>query len=232
VPVALSGFGFVPGATTVQVTGGQIAVAGVVVPDTVSLTANFSITGGATTSAPNVTVTTARGTSNSVAFNLYSVASAPLQLGAAHGGSGGSAYSLDCAGSSVAVGLNVRGGSNVDQIQVICQTVTGSTRTFGAAILTGAAGGTGGSPATLSCPAGYVLTGLTGRIGSGGSGLNDQIAGMCSPIGGGASVITASVGSVFGGSVAYSESCAAGLVMTGIQGGAGNLVDRTQIKCR
>jgi hypothetical protein len=128
--------------------------------------------------------------------------------------------------------LNVQGGSNVDQIQVICQTVTGAARTFGPATTTAAVGGSGGSPATLACPAGYVMIGLTGRIGNGGSGVNDMIAVFCGPIGGGATVTTQSVGSNFSGSIAYGAACPLGLAVTGIQGGAGNLVDRTQIKCR
>ena len=103
---------------------------------------------------------------------------------------------------------------------------------LGTVTTTGTAGGFGGNAFTLGCPAGYVMTGLTGRIGNGGSGLNDQIAAVCSPIAGGASTTTSSVGSNFGGSIGYTETCPAGLVMVGIQGGAGNLVDRTQIRCR
>jgi hypothetical protein len=115
---------------------------------------------------------------------------------------------------------------------VICQTVTGAGRTLGPQTFTATAGGTGGTPATLSCPANYVLTGLTGFIGTGGSGLNDQIAGLCTSIDRSATSTTGAVGAVNQGAVPYSASCPVGLVVTGIQGGAGNLVDRTQIKCR
>ena len=232
IPVVLGGSRFVTGNTTVSASGGQISAANVVVQDAATLTGSFNIAGGAATATANVTVTTPQGTSNAIPFDVYSVGTAPLQLGAANGGSGGGAYSLDCPAGSVATGLNAHGGSNVDQIQVICQAVTGVNRTFGAATTTGTAGGTGGSPASLTCPANFVLTGLTGFVGAGTGGVNDMIAGICSPIGGGSTTLTASVGSQFGTSVAYSTSCPAGMVVTGIQGGAGSLVDRTQIKCR
>ncbi|HTE44348.1 MAG TPA: Ig-like domain-containing protein [Gemmatimonadaceae bacterium] len=233
VPVTLAGGSFAIGTTTVGVSGGNIGVANTVVHNADTLTVDFNIAGGAPTSTPNVTVTTALGTSNAFAFGLFSVGTAPLQLGAANGGGGGNAYSLDCLAGSVGTGLNVRGNVNIDQIQVVCQTVTGPTRTFGPQTTTGTAGAAGGNgPFALSCPADFVLTGLTGRIGNGGGGLNDQIAGICSPVGGGATFTTDPVGSNNANSIFYSTSCPVGLVLTGITGGAGNLVDRTQIKCR
>lgn len=232
IPVVLTGSRFVVGSTTVSAVGAQITPANFVAQDAATLVGNFDITGGAATATANLTVTTPQGTSNAIPFQVYSVGSAPVQLGAANGGTGGGAYSLDCPAGAVATGLNVRGGSNVDQIQVICQTVTGANRSFGTATTTGTAGGGGGSPASLTCPANFVLTGLSGFVGAGSGGLNDMIAGLCTPVGGGQAAITASVGSQFSTSVAYSTSCPAGMVVTGIQGGAGNLVDRTQIKCR
>src|SRR5262249_55380666 len=122
-------------------------------------------------------------------------------------------------------------GTSLDNIQVICQPITGN-RAFGQATTTAAVGGGGGNPATLSCPAGYVMTGLTGRVGNGGTSVNDQIAAVCDAVNGGPQQVTASVGGVNGGSIGYFTTCLPGLVVVGIQGGAGNLVDRTQIKCR
>ena len=232
IPVVLSGSRFVTGSTTVAATGAPISPVNFVAQDVATLTGSFNITGGAATATASITVTTPQGTSNAIPFQVYSVGTAPLQLGAANGGTGGGTYSLDCPVGSVATGLNVHGGSNVDQIQVICQTVTGVNRTFGSATTTATAGGSGGSPAALTCPANFVLTGLTGFVGAGTGGVNDMIAGICSPIGGGQTTVTASVGSQFATSVAYSTSCPAGMVVTGIQGGAGSLVDRTQIKCQ
>ena len=232
VPFTLTGTDFVIGGTTVAVTGGQVVPTGVVVRSAVSLDGSFTIAGGAGTSTETITITTAFGTSNGLSLVVGGVGGAPLQLGAANGGGGGTPYSLDCPVGAIATGLNVRGGANVDNIQVICQTVTGAQRTFGAATFTGSAGGGGGSPVTLACPANYVLVGLTGRIGNGGSGLNDEITGICSPLNGGQTVNTGTVGSNFSGSIGYTATCPVGLAVSGIQGGAGNLVDRTQIKCR
>ncbi|MEO7084666.1 MAG: hypothetical protein ABI442_11230 [Gemmatimonadaceae bacterium] len=62
--------------------------------------------------------------------------------------------------------------------------------------------------------------------------MNDMIARVCSPLFGGSMAATASVGSVFSGSIAYTATCPVGLALVGIQGGAGSLLDRTQIKCK
>lgn len=232
VPFALTGTGFVIGGTTIQVTGGIVAPSSFSIQGTGIITGTFDVAGGGGTSTEQITVTTAAGTSNALALEVAGVGAATVQTGSSNGGGGGTPYSLDCPAGTIGTGLNVRGGSNVDQIQLICQPVTGAARTFGAAVFTGTAGGTGGSPNTLACPANYVLVGLTGHIGNGGSGLNDEITGICGPLNGGATVNTGTVGSVFSGSIAYTATCPAGLVVAGIQGGAGNLVDRTQIKCR
>src|SRR5205823_5082340 len=101
------------------------------------LSGNLNITGGGSSSTENIAVATANGTSNSLPFTVYSVAGAPQYLGTAHGGIGGTQYSLDCPTAAVATGLNVHGGSSVDAIQVICQTVTGTSRTYGSATVTG-----------------------------------------------------------------------------------------------
>jgi hypothetical protein len=83
------------------------------------------------------------------------------------------------------------------------------------------------------CPSDHILVGLTGRIGNGGFGLNDMIGGVCAPVtGSGQLTYTQTVGSTFAGSVAYTSLCEAGLAVTGLRGGAGSLVDRTQIVCR
>lgn len=232
VPFVLSGTEFAIGGTTVAVTGGLITPSGISVQATTVIVGTLDIVGGGGSSTELITVTTAAGTSNGLQLEVAGVGNAKTQVGASNGGGGGTPYTIDCPAGAIATGLNVRGGSNVDQVQVICQTVTGAARTFGQQTTTGAVGGTGGSPVTLACPANYVLIGLTGRIGSGGGGLNDQIAGVCGPLNNGASVITQSVGSIFSGSIGYTTTCPAGLAVAGLQGGAGNLVDRTQIRCR
>jgi Bacterial Ig-like domain (group 1)/Bacterial Ig-like domain (group 2) len=232
VPFTLLGTGFLEAATTVSVTGGQVAVVGAFLSAFNTMTGSFVIPGGISTSVQSITASTAYGPSNALPIQIASVGGATLQLGPSNGGGGGSAYSLDCPAGAVATGLNVRGGSNVDNIQVICQTVTGPARLFGQPTTTGAVGGGGGTPATLACPAGLIMVGLTGAVGSGSGGVNDAIAAVCAALDGGAGVTTPSVGTVFPTSITYTATCPVGLAMTGIQGSAGNLVDRTQIKCR
>ena len=232
VPFLLTGNGMVSGGTNIRVTGGQLTATNVSVQSAIAASGVFSINGGIATSVQNVSYTTALGTSNALSIETASVGGATLRLGASNGGSGGSPFTLDCPTGAIATGLNVRSGNSVDQIQVICQTVTGANRAFGSATFTDTAGGTGGSPATVTCPANYVMVGVTGRIGNGGSDFNDQIAAVCAPIVGGATVTTASLGGVIAGSIAYTTTCPAGLAVTGIQGSSGVYVDRTQIKCR
>src|SRR5262249_46386892 len=137
---------------------------------------------------------------------------------------------LDCPAGAIATGINAAGGGNVDRIQLICQTVSGINRVFGPAITTGVAGGQGGNAAVIACPAGFpILVGLTGFLGSGGGPFNDQIRGICGAIDGAGTVQTqAAAGSANPGSVPYTATCPVGLALTGIQGGAGGLVDRTQ----
>lgn len=233
VPFTLTGSGFVPGSTTVVVTGGQITVSNVSVQSSTTISGYFNIPGGAATSAEQISVSTILGASNTLPLGVHAVGMAPPVNGTAQGGGGGTAFALDCPTGAVGTGLNVRGGANVDQVQLVCQTITGTARTFGTATFTAAAGGSGGSLYTLMCPTDQILVGLTGRIGNGGSGLNDMIGGVCAPVSGsGQGSYTQTVGSNFGGSVAYTSLCAPGLAVAGLRGGAGNLVDRTQIVCR
>ncbi len=226
------GFGFAVGATTVNLSGVQATVSNVAA-QAQSLSATLTIPGGAAGGIGTVSVTTPFGTSNTLPIEIAAVGSATLQLGSANGGGGGSPYSLDCPAGALATGINVDAGANVNTLQVICQPITGANRTFGAATTTGTVGVAGGSGFSLTCPANYVMTGLSGRIGNGGSGLNDQIAAVCDPVGpGGLQFVSQLVGSIFSGSIAYTTTCPPGLAVSGIQGGAGNLLDRTQIKCR
>jgi hypothetical protein len=226
------GFGFTVGATTVNFAGVQASVTGITAQGQ-ALSGTLSIPAGGAVGIGTVSVTTPFGTSNTLPIEIAGVGAATLQLGPPNGGSGGTPYSLDCPTGALATGINVNAGSNVNTLQVICQTITGATKVFGAATLTGTVGVIGGSPSSLTCPANFVMTGLSGRIGNGGSGVNDQIGVICDPVGpGGLQFISGLVGSIFSGSIAYQATCPSGLAVSGIQGGAGNLLDRTQIKCR
>jgi len=70
VSVTLAGTRFVSGATTVAVSGTGVTVSNVNVASATSLTADFVIAAGAATTARNVTVTTAGGTSGARTFTV------------------------------------------------------------------------------------------------------------------------------------------------------------------
>jgi hypothetical protein len=234
VPFTLTGSGFVAGSTTVVVTGGQITTSNVAVQNSTTITGYFNIPGGATSAAEQISVNTILGSSNLLPLGLHGVGTAPPVNGPAQGGGGGSPFALDCPSGSVATGIAGRHGDNIDSIQLICQTITGTGRTFGTPTFTALAGGGGGQSAyTLTCPSDHILAGLTGRIGNGGSGINDVIGGVCAPVtGSGQLSFTQTVGTNFSGSVAYTSLCEAGLAVAGLRGGAGSLLDRSQIVCR
>lgn len=147
------------------------------------------------------------------------------------GGSGGSPYSLACPPGSAATGIQGRAGSNVNQVQVRCQGIVDATLS-GASSTTTSAGGGGGSPYDLGCPAGYVVVGIRGRVGNGGAGIIDMLGVDCAAPAGGPTYTTASVGTIFGGSIEYSLRCPAGTIARGLQGRAGDLVDAIGLQCQ
>ncbi len=147
------------------------------------------------------------------------------------GGSGGSPYALACPPGSAATGILGRAGSNVNQVQVQCTGVVNGTLS-GASATTARAGGGGGSPYDLGCPAGYVVVGIRGRVGNGGAGVIDMLSVDCAAVSGGPTYTTASVGSTFGGSIEYSLRCPADTIVRGLQGRAGDLVDAIGLQCQ
>ncbi len=95
----------------------------------------------------------------------------------AFGGGGGGAFRLACGAGQAAVGVDVRAGAEIDQVEVICQQVglsvdRGSTphgfttRATGGQARTGTAGGGGGGQVTFVCPGGSFLHALQVRSGA------------------------------------------------------------------
>jgi hypothetical protein len=82
------------------------------------------------------------------------------------GGSGGSPYNLSCSEGYVLIGVNVRSGSLIDRLQGICSRVTSAGNWTGSRVVTGSAGGSGGSASYRLCPSGYAVNGFDGRSGS------------------------------------------------------------------
>jgi hypothetical protein len=70
VAVTLLGTNFIPGSTSVAISGGNVTVSSVTVTGPGTLLVNFAIASGAATGARNVTVTTSAGTSAPVAFTI------------------------------------------------------------------------------------------------------------------------------------------------------------------
>src|SRR5262249_15161316 len=76
------------------------------------------------------------------------------------GGTGGRPYNLHCGKDGVAIGVNVRAGSWIDNIELICAPVNGDGQ-LGDAYTAGSIGGQGGSVADTSwCPNGMVVGGM------------------------------------------------------------------------
>jgi hypothetical protein len=100
-----------------------------------------------------------------------------------------------------------------------------------AEFLTPAAGGQGGSDFSLSCNANEVMVGVTGRAGW----VVDRLAALCQAVDSngapaGATRQTAAAGGTGGN--AFTLRCPAGQAVAGIQGRAGQMVDRIQVSCR
>lgn len=136
------------------------------------------------------------------------------------------------------MGINVR-GANIDQVRLRCA-AAGQVQanafslfaTTGTVSLTRPVGGSGGSAAELPCPANHALRGVTGRLGRSGAGSVDRIRADCRKLLSTAISSTASLGSVFSGSISFSRSCPGDTVVTGLRGRAGSLIDQVQLVCQ
>ncbi len=95
----------------------------------------------------------------------------------------------------------------------------------------GAAGSEGGTPKTLNCPAGKVLTGVTGSAGT----LLDRIQIICSRVGqggnlSGAGAVPAAAGGT--GGRPFTRNCPRNFAVSAFRGHAGNVIDQLVIGCR
>ncbi|WP_437320160.1 hypothetical protein [Sorangium sp. So ce385] len=78
------------------------------------------------------------------------------------GGTGGAAdisYDIDCGSGNVALGVHGRSGGSLDSIGLMCAPLA-SDGTLGTAFQTLTAGGNGGSPGSVICPASQVMIGM------------------------------------------------------------------------
>jgi len=90
----------------------------------------------------------------------------PAQNTPIFGGSGGRGFSLSCGAGYVLTGLRGRTGTLVDRVGLLCRFVRADGTLGAETTRDREVGGTGGGPASRSCPPGQVVSGLTVRTGS------------------------------------------------------------------
>ena len=155
------------------------------------------------------------------------------------GASGGSPYLLECPEGSVATGLQGERSEFVTfigHLSVECTPLAMETFlfAFGEPTQTEDVGDTTAVPFSIQCADNAVMTGIVGQV----SNLNlwpVQLSIECTPVGGVASADTVTVeGTPMGvlGASAFSRSCPAGKVVTGLgPAGAGAFVDSIRLQC-
>ncbi|HLL55280.1 MAG TPA: M57 family metalloprotease [Myxococcaceae bacterium] len=147
------------------------------------------------------------------------------------GGLGGAPFADSCPAGYVATGIALRSGDWIDQIRLVCSELK-QDGTFGATAYTPVRGGSGGAPATGSCPQGQALTGA--MIGTNGQ-LVGRVGGRCGTVSrilGSSGGFDSTMGPYgWNGSQYFENACPAGTAITGIQGRVGSLVDNLGFIC-
>ena len=161
-----------------------------------------------------------------------------VQLTAKVGGNGGGPYTITCPADAAAIGLHVRlgtfatglGGASVD-----CESLVFGA--FGNASLSGTFSSTafssGNTPTTvvpLTCPAGALITGITGSTVVNFTTVIESLSIECTPIVPGPATIVGPAGT--GNTTPFTLFCPTGTVLTGLQGNADQLFDATQLRCQ
>ncbi|WP_437275361.1 hypothetical protein WME90_29415 [Sorangium sp. So ce375] len=154
--------------------------------------------------------------------------------GAGTGGTGGTgvdiSYDISCGNGNVAVGVHGRSGGSVDQIGLICAPLA-SDGTLGTAFQTVTAGGNGGSPGSVICPASQVLVGINIWVDS----LVYRVELLCQTIEEWkASDSNINVGPGIGNmhSTGFAVKCSKGSAIGQITGDADELVRSVNPRCR
>jgi hypothetical protein len=166
-----------------------------------------------------------------VAVRIFGQPGPPLVVGPV-GGPGGSAFGpISCAAGSVGTRFTGRAGDDIDQTNLWCSPVSGTT--LGPPALAGGVGGTGGLPYDLSCPTGSALTGVHGTSGIARAGVHviDSLGVQCTNLGTGDPYTSPTVG-IPSDTQPFALACPAGMVVKGIEGGQGSLLDRISIRCQ
>jgi hypothetical protein len=152
------------GATAVNVAGGGVNVSNVVVVNSTTITATFTITAGAAATARNVTVVTPGGTSGAVQFTVL-VAPAPTLTSIAPNVHvrGGGAFTVTLTGTNFLPGATVTAGANITVGTVTVNSATQITTTFsiGGGAALGPRSVTVTTAGGVSGPVTFTVAGLT-----------------------------------------------------------------------
>lgn len=142
------------------------------------------------------------------------------------GGSSGNGFNLDCGANMSLIGIQGKSGSLIDSVQGVCAQFNADGSQHGRNVLTGKAGGTGGTNYFLQCPNGTTVTGLTGHADS----YVNHISLRC----GAAMTITGSAGnqSVVGRGSFFALRCPVGNDARLMRGRAGIWVDAIGLGCK
>lgn len=153
------------------------------------------------------------------------------------GGSGGGSFLAYCPRGTYLIGVAGRTGAWIDAIQPVCAAWNSSAQAFDPPIYGSAAGGSGGGPATLMCPAGMVIRGWEiARIADGNSRLVRYVRPQCETVSP-EQRPSAQIPGRFGGTVAMDPAdrmgykCPDGQFANGIYGASGAYVDNAGLKC-
>jgi hypothetical protein len=136
------------------------------------------------------------------------------------GREGGSVYRIGCPQLQSANGIQVRSGSRIEKLGLLCESATSRLTD-----------GTADTVEHIPCPTGQVLVGLAGRASS----VNDAIAPICvakSAVVAG-DLVVGKIGAWRGGTggITYTRHCPAGMVIRALHGKAASAVDRIEIEC-
>jgi hypothetical protein len=142
------------------------------------------------------------------------------------GKAGGVPFTLDCGTGQVIRQFHMRTSTSVVAVAFTCGDSLGSDGTFD----TGVVGGAGGTPAMLECFPGEVMVGLHGTADQFVNSVGPLCASLEGVLAGSPAVFTDPAHGGTGG-VPWQRQCPDGMVVRGVIGRAGALIDRMQLLC-
>jgi hypothetical protein len=166
------------------------------------------------------------------AFTFTFTDAALVQAGSfnlpAHGGDGGSSFSLDCGNDKVLIGVIGLKAEWLDRLQPKCTWVSTSGNWVGGLFTSGTAGGGGGESFSVTCPRDTAIKGISGRYGW----YVNRLYLRCRPLGASGSNSTISAAGSQSGNQSFTvEFCPNGEPARGFYGRASGYVDRIGLIC-